>query len=299
VEAMKLTFLGLPDAEEAGVALVPAPLELTTCWKKGTWEAPFEILKVSPHLEFFDEEFLVEPYQEIGFFTYPVEELPYNLEEALNLLKEAVKEALRKKMFPILIGGEHTVSWAGFIAIKDFLKEDFKPLKVLHFDAHPDLRDEYLGTKLNHATVMRRILEEGGEILSVGIRTCSKEEHLLIQENGRVKVLWAREVKNNFEKVLEEIRAFLQDKPFYLSLDMDVFDPSLCPGVGTPEPGGLSWYEVWECLKVALVEGKPLGMDVVEVMPLGTHQITEYTAAKLIFKVASLLAWKRKKEENA
>ncbi len=288
---MKLTFLGLPDAEEAGVALIPAPLELTTCWKKGTWEGPFEILKVSPHLEFFDEEFLLEPYKEIGFFTYPVEELPYDIQDALKLISSRVEDALKKGMFPITLGGEHTVSLA---CVKPLVKTYGRPLKVIHLDAHPDLRDEYLGTKVNHATVMKRIIEEGGNILSIGIRTMSKEEYLFARESSKVRLIPAREVKKDLEELLAEIKSFVEGDCFYLSLDMDVFDPSLCPGVGTPEPGGLFWEEVWEILKTAFLCGTPVGMDIVETMPLPSHHITEYIAARLIFKVSALLAWKNK-----
>ncbi len=288
---MKLTFLGLPNASRAGVALVPAPLELTTCWKKGTWEAPFEILKVSPHLEFFDEEFLLEPHKEIGFFTYQIEELPYDIHSALEKISFNVEDALKKGMFPIVLGGEHTITLA---SIKSLIKTYGKPLKVIHLDAHPDLRDEYLGTKVNHATVMRRVIEEGSILLSIGIRTMSKEEYLFVQNSSKVKLVMAKEAKKDLGKVLEEIRAFVEGSSFYLSLDMDVFDPSLCPGVGTPEPGGLFWEEVWEILKTALFYGKPVGMDIVETMPLSGHHITEYVAARLIFKVSALLAWKNK-----
>lgn len=152
---MKIPFLGLPDHPQAKVALIPVPLELSTTWLKGTKEAPLEILKVSPNLEFFDEETSLSPHETFGFFTFPVEELPLDLNSALIRIEELVEEALKAKFFPILLGGEHTLTLPSVRAFKKF----YPNLRVLHLDAHLDFREEYLGTKINHATVMRRIYE--------------------------------------------------------------------------------------------------------------------------------------------
>ncbi len=283
---MKLTFLGLPDHPEARVALIPAPLDLTTSWQKGTKEAPIEILKVSPNLEFFDEETKLEPQKILGFFTYPVPELPFDMESALNEISKSVKDALIEKKFPIVIGGEHTVT----LGVIRALKGVYKNLKILHLDAHLDLRNEYLGTKVNHATVMRRIYEEGIPIFSVGIRTLCKEEYEFVKEVN-YPYLYMKELKENLEKGIKRIEDFIKEGDIYLTLDVDVFDPSIAPGVGTPEPGGMDWYEFLQILKL-VVRYNFIGMDIVEVKPIPGNPITEYLAAKAIFKVSAYLAKK-------
>uniref|UniRef100_A0A7C4NYY1 Agmatinase n=1 Tax=Thermodesulfobacterium geofontis TaxID=1295609 RepID=A0A7C4NYY1_9BACT len=283
---MKLTFLGLPDHPQARVALIPAPLEITTSWQKGTKEAPTEILKVSPNLEFFDEETEIEPQEVLGFFTYPVPELPFDINTALEEISKKVRETLIKKRFPIVIGGEHTVTLGSVKALKEF----YKNLKILHLDAHLDLRDEYLGCKVSHATVIRRIYEIGIPILSVGVRTLCKEEYEFIREVN-FSLLWMKDLREKWEESLRIIEDFIKEGDIYLSLDMDVFDPSFAPGVGTPEPGGISWYEFLQILKL-VVRYNLVGMDIVEVKPNLGNAITEYLAAKIIFKISSYLAKK-------
>jgi len=287
---MKLTFLGLPDHPQARVALIPAPLELTTSWKKGTKEAPIEILKVSPNMEFFDEEVFLNPYEKLGFFTYPVPELSFEIELALKKISQYVRDALNLKRFPIIIGGEHTVTLSSIKVIKEF----YPDLKILHLDAHLDLRDEYNGTKINHATVMRRIYEMGSPILSVGIRTLSEEEYEFIRKEN-YPLIWSKDFKENPSQSLKVIENFIKEGNIYLSLDIDVLDPSLAPGVGTPEPGGLNWFEILQILK-SVVKYNLIGMDLVEVKPDHINPITEYIASKIIFKVLAYLA---KKYETA
>ncbi len=282
--SMKLTFLGLPDRPDAQVALIPAPLELTTSWKKGTKEAPLEILKVSSNMEFFDEEVFLDPYEKLGFFTYPIPELSFEMENALKEISELVEDAIRLNRFPIVIGGEHTVSLAVIKALKKFYPE----LKVLHMDAHLDLRDKYNNTKINHATVMRRIHEMGIPVLSVGIRTLCKEEYDYIQTKG-CSVVWAKDLKERESKSFELIREFVSKGHVYLSFDMDVMDPCFAPGVGTPEPGGLTWFEVLKVLKL-VVNYNLIGMDLVEVKPDLVNPVTEYIASKIIFKITAYLA---------
>lgn len=283
---MKLTFLGLPDHPQARVALIPIPFEISTSWKKGTKEAPLEILKVSPNMEFFDEEFFLDPYEKLGVITYPIEELPSDVDKAFEKIYEKVEEVLRSKKFPIMIGGEHTITFAIIKVFKRF----YPDLKVVHLDAHLDLRDEYNETRINHATVIRRISELRVPVLSVGIRTICKEEYEFLMKE-RYQVLWAREVKRDIRRVVEMIKEFTQSGSVYLSLDADVFDPSVAPGVGTPEPGGLFWEEVLEILK-EVVKSNLVGMDLVEIRPDFFNPITEYLGAKIIFKIMVYLSAK-------
>jgi Arginase/agmatinase/formimionoglutamate hydrolase, arginase family len=199
---------------------------------------------------------------------------------------EKIRETFMEKKFPIIIGGEHTVTLGSIKTLKEF----YENLKILHLDAHLDLRDEYLGCKISHATVIRRIYEMGIPILSVGVRTLCKEEYEFIKKVN-FPLLWMKDLKENRDKSLKTIEDFIKEGNIYLSLDMDVFDPSLAPGVGTPEPGGMSWYEFLQILKL-VVRYNLVGMDIVEVKPSLGNAITEYLAAKIIFKISSYLAKK-------
>ena len=281
---MKLNFLGLPDSSNPRVALVPLSFEFTTSWLKGTKFAPLEILKVSPNLEFFDEEDLITPHEVLGFYTEEIMEFSTDFERALAQVEELAKKYAEKRLFAIYIGGEHTVS---FPIIKVY-KKYYSCLKVLHLDAHLDQRDEYLGSKVNHATVMRRVKELNLPVLSVGIRSASEEEKEILL-NEREVIILAKDFIKDEEASLKKISEFLGEGPSYLSLDVDVFDPSQAPGVGTPEPGGLSWYQVLEILKL-FAKANPVAMDIVEVRPMPTLPITEYLVARLILKISAYLA---------
>ncbi len=281
---MKLNFLGLPDFSNPRVAIVPLPFEFTTSWLKGTKFAPLEILKVSPNLEFFDEEDLITPHEVLGFYTEEIIEFSPDFESALTQVEELAKKYAEKRLFAIYIGGEHTVSFP----ILKVYKKYYSCLKVLHLDAHLDQRDEYLGSKLNHATVMRRVKELNLPVLSVGIRSASEEEKEILL-NEREVIILAKDFIKDEEPSLKKISEFLAEGPSYLSLDVDVFDPSQAPGVGTPEPGGLSWYQVLEILKL-FVKANPVAMDIVEVRPMPALPITEYLVARLILKTSAYLA---------
>lgn len=285
---MKVSFLGLPDHPRARVAIIPIPFEITTTWLKGTKEAPLEILKVSPNLEFFDEETKRAPQEELGFFTYPLEEFPLNLGEAIKKVEELTKSALERGYFPILIGGEHTLTYG---AVKAF-KETYSDLKVLHLDAHLDFRDSYLGEALNHATVLKKIYELSIPTLSAGIRALSKEEFETAKKL-KLKIIYAYEIHQYFERVLEEIENFLEEGSIYFTLDMDVLDPALAPGVGTPEPGGLSWFQLLEILK-RVSQSKVVGMDIVETRPIPGYPFTEFLVAKIIYKFSAYLSFYQK-----
>ena len=281
---MKINFLGLPDSPNPQVALVPLPFEFTTSWLKGTKFAPFEILKVSSNLEFFDEETLLSPHEVLGFYTEEIPEFSSDFEKALNQIEDLAEKYAQKRLFTVFIGGEHTVSFPVLKVYQRF----YPGIKVLHLDAHLDQRDEYLGSRINHATVMRRVKELGIPVFSLGIRSVSEEEKEVLVSDGDA-IIFAKDYITNKEVSLKKVSEFLGDGPCYLSLDVDVFDPSEAPGVGTPEPGGLNWYQVLECLKV-FAKAKPVAMDIVEVRPLPSLPTTEYLASRLILKISAYLA---------
>jgi agmatinase len=281
---MRRTFLGLPEApERARVALIPAPYDATTSFRPGTRFGPRALLEASPHLEFFDEETGKKPQETLGFYTLEETELPAEPEKALAALESRVEEVLSTGKIPVLLGGEHTVSLAALRA----LRRAHGPFRLLYLDAHLDLRESYQETPLSHACVLRRALELGLEPLVVGARTLSEEEARFLKETG-LPVIWARDFRRDPQEALSRIQDFLRG-PLYVSLDLDVFDPAEAPGVGTPEPGGLTWYEVLEVLRLA-ARARVLGFDLVELLPLPGDPRTEYLAARLLFKFLAYLS---------
>jgi agmatinase len=262
--------------KEAKVVILPIPYEATTTYKKGCGDAPLAIVQASRFVELYDEELRCEPYK-IGIYTKNEMEFSLNNpEKPLKQIKNYLKKPLRDEKFPIIIGGEHTISFGAILAFK----EKFPELSVLQLDAHPDLRNLYQETKFSHATVIRRILEHF-PVVQVGIRTLSKEEADFYKENP-LPCFSAKEVLTNLN--LNKIISHLK-KDVYITIDMDVFDPSIVPGVGTPEPGGLFWYDVLKILKEVFKKRNVVGVDVVEVSPISGNHISEFTAAKLIYKI--------------
>jgi agmatinase len=199
--------------------------------------------------------------------------------EAVFQIQKATEKILENKKFPVILGGEHTLTLGVVLALKKFFKNDFS---ILQFDAHSDLRDEFEGTKYHHATFARRIVEDLKiKICQVGIRAISKEEFEFIKKEKRVKVFY----KRNYEK--KEILDFLTKK-VYLTIDLDALDPSIMPAVGTPEPEGLFFENILEIVKEVSKEKEILGFDVVELSPIPGFFAPNYLAAKLISKILGI-----------
>lgn len=278
-------FLGLPEAdacrpEQARAVIVPYGLEATVCYGGGTARGPEAIIAASPELEFFDDELWCEPYREIGIATLEAPDIPAEHGAALDCLENMVEAVLQAGKFPLVLGGEHSLT-AG--AIRPFARR-FSDLVVLQFDAHTDLRDEYLGEAYSHACAMRRVLDhEGVSVVAVGIRAISAEEVPFLEANReRVSVHWARE-RESWQ--LEDIVEPLRGRPIYVSFDVDGFDASLMPATGTPEPGGLFFDEACRVLRAAAEAGTIIGGDVVELAPIAGMHACDFTAAKLVHKM--------------
>ncbi len=277
-----MTFLGLPENEkEARVVFLPAPYDATTSYLPGTRFGPRRLIEASPYLEFFDEELLCPQEQLPPFLTLPEEELPVSPEAALKALRERLRPHLELGRFPVTLGGEHTVSLAPI----ELLKEKFPGLWVVQLDAHTDLRATYQESPFSHACVMRRAYELGCRLISLGIRAISQEEYTFLKEE-KIPFFFARKVKEELPQVLQKITTLVGEDPVYVTIDLDAFDPAEVPGVGTPEPGGLSWYEGLDILK-ALSKLKVVGFDVVELLP-HDHR-SAFFAAKLVYKFLSYL----------
>jgi len=281
-----MQFLGneIPNIniEKAQAVILPVPFDASVCYKPGARFAPERILSASRALELYDEELDSEPFK-YGIYTLEPIDVPIDPFTLSKEVEKVVKDIVKLKKLPVLIGGDHSISIGAIRAISDIQKEKGKNFTVLQFDAHTDMRDEYQGSKYSHACVMRRAFDFGASIIQVGIRSLSHEEKIFLDKNG-IKPIWAREIYNNYQvaksQILESIR-----EPLYITIDLDCLDPSIMPDVGTPEPGGLNWYQLIDILKAVCLKTQILGIDVVELCPNTVASSTEYLAARLIYKI--------------
>jgi len=202
----------------------------------------------------------------------------------LNLLKveKIVLKVLGDKKIPIVLGGEHSVSVGAFNA----MKEVHKNVSILHLDAHSDLRETYDGTKFSHACVMARAKEKKIPFVSVGIRSLSDEEAGEIMSE-KLKVFWAHEIMSDDYWIEDVLENLTQD--VYVTLDLDVFDPSIMPATGTPEPGGLDWYKITNLLKKVFEHKNIVGFDIVELAPIEGLSHPDFTVAKLLYRMIGML----------
>ena len=265
------------DLHTAKVAILPVPYDSTTTWQSGTREGPRAIIDASQYLEFYDIE-LDRNICEVGIHTLPeVQPLMNSPEEMIDRVYRIASELVKKGKFLVMFGGEHSLSLGTVRA----LRESFHDLCVLQLDAHADLRDEYLGTKYGHACVMRRIFELC-PIVQVGIRSLSHEEkQFLIQNNLNPCYI---STPSSVLTSMESIIASLSDN-VYISIDMDVFDPSVMPAVGTPVPGGMQWHEALNLLRSVTLHKRVIGFDLVELCPRDGTAACAFLAAKLAYKL--------------
>ncbi|OIO34647.1 MAG: agmatinase [Candidatus Omnitrophica bacterium CG1_02_41_171] len=288
LEKLPFNFLGLEtkysDYKKAKFIILPVAYDATTSYQPGTRFGPEAIISSSRFLELYDEELKTETYK-LGIHTQ--EEMRPNLESPEKMAKEIEKIAtktLSDKKFLITLGGEHSITLGLVRSFKKF----YPNFSLLSLDAHSDLRNSYEGTKFNHASVMRRIYEEKISLVLAGTRSLCKEEAEFIRENN-LKVFPAREIfkKNKWQ---EEIISSLPDKKVYLSIDLDCFDPGIMPSVGTPEPGGFSWYYLTSLLSNLAQSHQIIGFDIVELSPNRANRAPDFLAAKLCYRLINLIA---------
>lgn len=269
--------------DNSKVLVVPFGLEKGVSYGHGTKSGPSAIIKASHEVELFDEEIKREAFRDFGIATLAPFKIESDIKKSLVQLEKIVDEILEYGKFPVIFGGEHTLTLG---AVRAILKK-YTPLTILQFDAHADLRDSYLKNKFSHACVMRRLLELAGiNLVQVGIRNISNNqedglEYDFLQKNkNKITTFWAKD-KDNFdnEKLIE-----LLGKNIYISFDVDVFDSSIMPATGTPEPGGLNWYEIIDILRAVGKSANVVGMDFVEFSPIKGFIAPDFLVAKLIYK---------------
>lgn len=276
----KVNFGDLPqeysEQDIANVVIVPVAYDGTSTWGKGADKGPVAIIEASANMELYDIETDSEVYKQ-GVFTDEIIGGRIRTEEMVEAVAESVGNHLEKNKFTVVIGGEHSVSIGSIKAHQRKIDN----LCVLQLDAHSDLRDEYNGSKYNHACVMARVKEICSAV-QVGIRSmdlCEKESM------DKSKVFFSKDIYGNTDWIEKVVR--LLDENVYVTIDLDVFDPSIMPSTGTPEPGGLLWYDVLRLLSTICSKKNVVGFDVVELCPKADNKAPDFLAAKLIYKFLS------------
>jgi agmatinase len=278
-EKIPFNFGGLPNEytqyKNSEIVIVPVPFDKTSSWLKGSNKGPDALINASRYLEHYDIETKSEVFKN-GVFTGK-KIRACNSQAMISKLSRKVAELLNDNKYVVTIGGNHSVSIGavkGYGAVYD-------NFGVLHLDAHSDMRDIYEGDKYNHACFARRAKETADDLISVGIRSIDSSEVPYVDNK---KTYYAREIQSSNEWIPEVIE-HLPDN-VYISIDLDVFDPGIMPSTGTPEPGGLNWYQVTGLLKEVFQNKNVIGFDVVELCP-SRNRAPDFMAAKLIYKMLS------------
>ena len=264
------------------VVVVPFGLEKTVSYGGGTKHGPKEIIKASHQVELYDEELNCEPFKKIGIKTLKPFKIDKNIIKAIKKISETNEKILNKKLFPLTLGGEHSITPGCIIP---FAKK-YKKILLLHFDAHADLRQSYNGEKFSHASAIRRCLDHKNvSVVSFGIRNISQSEIPFLKKNSnRIKIYWAKD-KSRWN--LNKFKNIIKNKNVYLTFDVDGFDSSIMPATGTPEPGGLFWDETLNIIKIAAKNSNIVGADINELAPIKGFNSYNFLVAKLAYKILS------------
>jgi agmatinase len=293
-----LNFLGLDETglspETADVLIQPIPYDSTTSFQPGTRFGPEAILQASTQVELWDEELGWEPMSQATCLT--LADIPRNHQGPEMMIRDIyqhLKPYQDQKKMILALGGEHTIT----IPLVQGVKQNYPDLVFLVLDAHGDFRETWEGSSFSHACTLRRIAEMECPIFHLGLRSLSKEEQVFLDKHPGIHTYSSQEIifKNGLDRFRTDL-SLMARRNYYLSLDIDVLDPSLVPGTGTPEPGGLSWHQLLEIFKIIVSQGPVRGMDICELMPLPGSRLSEFVIAKLMFKFLSYLFFQTKKE---
>lgn len=263
--------------ENARVAVLPIPLDRTTSYVPGTRMGPHEILVASSHMELWDEETGIDVHS-IGISTLPEMDFPYtSMEDVMNEIERVASELVSRGKFPLILGGEHSITPPVVKAVAT----QHPGLSVLQIDAHADLRESYMGTPHNHACAMRRTLE-WAPTTQVGIRSLSTEEAAVVP-SLKTTIFYDFNMRQDphwIDRVVDSLSGTV-----YITIDCDGLDPAIMPAVGTPEPGGLSWYEMLALVRKVIESRTVVGCDLVELCPMPGYVAPNFLCAKLIYKI--------------
>ena len=271
--------LANPSPTEALFHILPVPFEKSVSYGCGTAAGPAAIIKASQQLELYDGTSVPAEY---GIYTHPPLPCQGEAEKMLQTTAAGVGAILDLGKIPVLLGGEHTVTLGALQALKK-KKADFG---IVQFDAHADLRNSYENSPYSHACVMRRAYDLGIPMYQIGVRSLSYEEEIFRREKG-IGHLDALDIARSGLPV--EILPLDFPKKIYLTIDVDALDPGIMPATGTPEPGGLSWYQMLAALESVLQARQILGFDVVELAPIVGMHAPDFTVARLIYNLFGLI----------
>ncbi|ABK46049.1 putative agmatinase [Magnetococcus marinus MC-1] len=273
--------------EEARVVILPLPYEGTVSYGTGTSQGPRAILEASKQLEVWDELHGREILPELPTHTLQPPSLEnLNPEQVVQRIYATTLPHLQAGRMVVGLGGEHSVTEGVIKAYQTIHGNDFT---VVQIDAHADLRNSYHDTPHSHACIMRRVWDMGLNAVQLGIRSISREEIRHVRYNGlNERIFWARDIvrwhRQNNTQWLDRMGALLKPKVF-LTIDLDGFDPSVVPGTGTPEPGGLDWYMVGEIIDRITAQCEIIGFDITELAPIPNQQASEFLAARLVQRI--------------
>ncbi|HIB38586.1 agmatinase [Mesonia sp.] len=274
----KKNYAGIPDKyarlDEAKVVLIPVPYDGTSTWQKGADKGPQAFLEASENMELFDIETRSEMYKKGIYLTPPVTENS-SPEKMVEAVYKTTKNYIQQEKFVTLFGGEHSISIGTIRAFN----ESFEDLTVVQIDAHADLRKEYEGSKCNHACAVHEA-SKTTNLIQVGIRSMDAEELEYMDEN---QVYFAHDL---YEVWMDDAIGQMTPNVF-LTIDLDAFDPSILPSTGTPEPGGLFWYETLDFIRTIFKKKNVVGFDIVELCPNPAEKSSDFLAAKLYYKMLS------------
>ena len=274
----KKNYAGIPDKyarlDEAKVVLIPVPYDGTSTWQKGADRGPQAFLEASENMELFDIETRSEVYKKGVYLTPPVTENS-SPEKMVEAVYKTTKNYIQQEKFVTLFGGEHSISIGTIRAFN----ESFEDLTVVQIDAHADLRKEYEGSKCNHACAVHEA-SKTTNLIQVGIRSMDAEELEYMDEN---QVYFAHDL---YEDWMDDAIGQMTPNVF-LTIDLDAFDPSILPSTGTPEPGGLFWYETLDFIRTIFKKKNVVGFDIVELCPNPSEKSSDFLAAKLYYKMLS------------
>ncbi|MFD2543354.1 agmatinase [Lacinutrix gracilariae] len=274
------TYAGISEEfsklETSKIVLIPVPYDGTSTWQKGADKGPEAFLHASENMELYDIETETEVYQQ-GVFLADTVTVNSSPEAMVDAVHQATKKYIKKNKFVTVFGGEHSVS----IGTVRAFNEMYPSLTVLQLDAHADLRKEYQGSACNHACAMYEA-SQNTNLIQVGIRSMDVIEKTVMDQE---KTYFAHEMA--LEDTWVDTAIDQMTENVFITIDLDVFDPSILPSTGTPEPGGMLWYETLDFLKQVFEEKNVVGFDIVELCPNKIDKSSDFLAAKLYYKMLS------------
>jgi agmatinase len=290
---MPLNFLDLKylPVQDAEAIVLPIPYEATTTYGSGAREGPEAILAASRQVELWDEENNWDPSQKVKLTTaLPIATEASGPQAMLDKIRKVVQPWVSQGKLVLALGGEHTVT----VALVQAVQTKYPDVTVVALDAHADLRDSYEGTKLSHACTLRRVYESGRPLVLMGTRSYSKEEADLLWVAPRMKLFKAADLHTpeGWGSAMEHLKQI--PDPVYITIDLDALDPGVMPAVGTPEPGGLTYSQVLTIISTLTQRGPVIGLDLVELAPIPGNRVSEFTAARILYKAIGYIYQQRR-----